>query len=164
MAEDLVKINGRQYDQGSVELKIRNVPIYGFTTCSWSQKRERVKSVQTGKSRRPRGRTGGKYTTEAFKITVRRDTASVIKLMLAEAATDGQSYGSVDDTPIVLQYIEDESNQKPVSCEFIDCALVSDGGNSEEDGPDMVELEFDFLYLDETIDGKKCTLYDGSGI
>lgn len=162
MAEDKVRINGNQYDQGSVELKIYNMPVYGFTAAAWSQKRERQKSVSTGKDRRPKGRTRGKYVTEALKLTVRRDTASAIKLMLAEKSSDGASYGDVDDTPIVLQYIEDESNQDPVTVEFLDCALTSDGGNSEEDGPDMVELEFDYMYLDETIAGTKVRLYSGT--
>lgn len=159
MAEDLVRINGNQFDQGSTELKVANIPIYGFTAISWSQKRERVKSVTAGKDRRPKGRTRGKYTTESLKMTVRRDTASAIKLILAERAAGGESYGDVDDTPIVLQYIEDESNQKPVTVEFQQCALISDGGSSEEDGPDMVEIEWDYMWLDETIDGKKVTLY-----
>jgi hypothetical protein len=159
MAEDKIRINGSQYDQGSVELKIANHPIYGFNALSWNQKRTRVKSVTTGKDRRPKGRSRGKYEAESLKMTVRRDTASAIKLMLAELSTDGQSYGDADDVPIVLQYIEDESNQDPITVEFINCALVSDGGNSEEDGPDMVELEFDYMHLDETIAGKKVTLY-----
>lgn len=156
---DQVRVNGAQYDQGSIELKIRNTPIYGFTALSWSQKRERQKSVSAGRDRLPKGRTGGKITYENLKMTVRRDTASEIKLLLAEAATDGQSYGSVSDSMITVQYIEDESSQKPITIEFGSCALVSDGGNSEEDGPDMVELEFDYMALDETIDGKKVTLY-----
>src|SRR5262245_32277787 len=144
MAEDKIRINGAQYDQGSVILKISGVQIHGFNAVSWSHKRERVKSIQTGKDRRPKGRSRGKYTIENLKIGVRRDTASQIKLILAAQAADGQSYGEVDDTPIVLQYVEDESNQSPVTVEFNQCALVSDGGNSEEDGPDMVDVEFDY--------------------
>ena len=158
MSEDVVRINGNQYDQGSTELKIANIPIFGYTALSWSQKRERQKSVTTGKDRLPKGRSRGKMTYENLKITVRRDTASAVKLILAERSTGGQSYGDPTDTPIVLQYIEDGSNQKPVTVEFSDCALVSDSGSSEEDGPDMVELEFDFMRLDETIDGKSVTL------
>lgn len=159
MAEDNVRINGNQYDQGSTELKIRNNPIYGYSAISWSQKRERAKSISTGKDRKPKGRTRGKITYENLKLTVRRDTASAIKLMLAEVAADGQAYGEVDDTPIILQYIETGSNQKPVTVEFSECALVSESGSSEEDGADMVDLEFDYMSLDETIDGKKVTLY-----
>lgn len=156
---DKVRINGAQYDQGSVELKINNEPIYGFTNITWGQKRERVKSVSTGKDRRPKGRSRGKYTTDPFKITVRRDTASMIKLQLAALSSDGENYSEPDQTPIVLQYIEDESNQAPITIEFLECAFTSDAGNSEEDGPDMVEIEFDFMYLDETIDGKKVRMY-----
>lgn len=138
------------------------MPVYGYTALEWSHKRSRVKSVQAGKDRRAKGRTGGKYEVENLKLTVRRDTASAIKLLLAEAASDGASYGNVDDSTIVLQYVEDESNQKPITCEFNQCALVNDGGKSEEDGPDMVDLEFDFMWLDETIDGKKLSLYNAS--
>lgn len=162
MSEDLVRINGNLYDQGSIELKVANVPIYGFTAISWSQKRERVKSVTAGKDRRPKGRTSGKITYESLKMTVRRDTASTLKLLLAERSNDGQSYGDVNDTPIVLQYIEDGSNQRPVTVEFGQCALISDNGSSEEDGPDMVEIEWDYMSLDETIDGKRVSLYHAS--
>jgi hypothetical protein len=159
---DTVRVNGALYDQGSTELKIAGEPVYGYNAVAWSQKRTRVKGYSQGKDRAPKGRTRGKYEVENLKITVYRKTASEIKKLFASRASDGQSYGNPDDVPIVFQYIEDESNQAPVLVEFIDCAVASDGGNSEEDGPDMVEMEFDYMRLDETIDGQKVTLYDAS--
>lgn len=161
--QDVVRIQGNQYDQGSTELKIGNVPIYGYASIDWDHKRERQKSITAGKDRRPKGRTGGKYTPGTLKMSVRRDTASQIKLLLAARVPDGQSYGDADDVPIVLQYVEDVSNQSPTTCEFNQCALVSDGGKSDDSSPDMVDLEWDFMFLDETIDGKKVTLYHSGG-
>lgn len=160
MAEaDKVRINGAQFDRLSTDLKIGGEPIYGYTGATWKQSRTRAKGNGHGKDGLPKGRTRGSMTYETLKLTVRRDTASVIKLQLAERSGDGESYGDPDDVPIVLQYIEDESNQQPVVVEFGDCALVSDNGNVEEEGPDMVEIEFDYMSLDETINGKRVRMY-----
>jgi hypothetical protein len=159
---DKVRINGNQYDFGSTSLKIGDEPIYGYTVANWSQKRERTKGYGAGKHRTPSGRTRGKYTTEPVKFTFRRDTVSQIKLMLAALASDGQSYGNAE-VPIVFQYVEDESNQDPVLVEFFDAAFASEASASEEEGgPDMVEVEFDVMRIDETINGKKLTLYDAT--
>src|SRR5687768_5578506 len=127
---DPLRINGAQYDQGSTELKINNVPIYGYTAVSWAQKRERQHSTSTGKDRRPKGRNGGKMVYENLKITVRRETASQIKLLLADSVPDQESYGNAE-VPVTFQYTEDESNQVPIMNSFGQCYIVSDGGNSE---------------------------------
>lgn len=158
---DKVFINGNQYDYGSTELKIAAEPIYGYTAVNWSQKRERQKGRGAGKDRRPKGQTGGRYEADVVKVTVRRDTASQIKLMLAEQV-DGSNYGNAV-VPIVLQYVEDESNQDPVMVEFFDCTYQDDTNATEEEGgPDSVEISFSVQWIDETINGKKVTLYDSS--
>ena len=158
---DKMRINGNQYDLGSTSLKIDNNPIYGYKAVNWSHKRDRQLGWGSGKDRAPQGRSRGKYTPDNLKVTVRRDTASAIKLMLADRAADAASYGNAI-VPVVFQYVEDESNQDPVTVEFVDCACVSDNGVSEEDGLDMVEMEFSYLRCEETIGGRKVTLFDAS--
>lgn len=160
---DKQRINGNQYDFGSVSLKIADEPIYGFTSLSWSQKRERAKGYGAGKDRTPKGQTGGRVTYEPLKIKVRRDTANEIKLLLAAAASDGQSYGNAA-VPVVAQWVEDETNQLPHTVEFFDCTYQSESPSTEEEGgADEIEIEFSYMKLDETIAGKKVTLYDATG-
>lgn len=164
MASDKVRVNGNLYDFGSTSLRIADEPIYGYTSVGWAQKRERQKGYGAGKDRLPQGRTSGKMVYENLKIKVRRDTSSAIKAILAARATDGQSYGDADDALIVFQYVEEESNQDPILIEFTDSAYVGESNVSEEEGgPDFVELEFDYQKLDETINGKKLTLYSSGG-
>lgn len=161
---DTVRINGNLYDQGSTSLKVADEFIYGYNAVSWAHKRDRQLFTGAGQDRAPKGRTRGKYVPETLKVTCRRDSASYVKTLLAARASDGVSYGNPSDVPVVFQYVEDESNQLPVTVTFVDCALIGDNGNSEEDGPDMTELEFSVMRIEETIDGKTVTLYDSAGL
>ena len=84
------------------------------------------------------------------------DTAQSIRDYLMGLASDGASYGNVI-LPISLQLVE------PVRGEifrlFVDCTLISEGGQDDENpDPNFEDLEFDPMWI-ETNEG---TLFDSS--
>lgn len=158
---DKVRINGNVYDFSSTILKIAGEPIYGYTKVDWKATRTRPRVYGQGKGRTAQGKASGKPEFENLKITVRRDTASEIKDMLANLAPNGETY-SDPVVPITLQYVEDETNQLPLTMEFIDCNYETDANTTEMEGEaDMVEVEFNYIKLDEYINGKRRRIYSG---
>lgn len=155
---DKVRIQGNQYDFASTSCKFDGEPIYGYKAISWSQKRERKKAYGAGKHAAPRGRSRGTYSAEA-KITLWRDTYTELCKALAAKAADATSFGDVE-FPIVLQYVEDESNQDPVTVEFLDVVIGGEDSSSEESGdPDSVEVTLDVMRI--KVNG--LTLYSSEG-
>lgn len=155
---DKVRIQGNQYDFGSTSLKLADEPIYGYVSLSWTEKRERQKGYGAGKSRTPRGKSRGRYTTEPAKLVVWRDTWTEIKKMLAAKSSDGKSYGNVE-FPMVLQYVEDESNQDPITVVFYECTIEGASNSTEEEGGnDKVEVTVAYQRVVEN----DLTLYDSA--
>lgn len=155
---DKIRIQGNQYDFASTSLKIDGEPFYGFTAISWAQKRERKKAYGAGKHAAPRGRSRGVYSAEA-KITMWRDSYTELCKALAAKAADATSFGDVE-FPMVLQYVEDESNQDPVTVELLDVAIVGEDSSAEESGdPDKVEVALDVM----RIKTNGLTLYSSNG-
>lgn len=154
---DKVLINGNMYDFGSTSLKIDDEPFYGYKGITWNQKRERAKAHGQGKHRIPRGKSRGKYSAECT-LTLYRDADTALIDHLASKAADGVSYGEVE-FPMVLQYIEEGSNQDPVTIEFGRCHYGGDDNSNEEGGEaDAVTITIDLIYIKKN--GK--TLFDNS--
>ncbi len=153
---DAQKINGNQYSWSSIELRIDDEPFYGFTSISYSQKRERVKAYGTGAHHAPRGRSAGKYSAEA-KLTGWKSSIQALREALAAKASDGVSYGNVE-FQVVVQYVEDGS-EDPITVEIVDCVIASED-SSEEENPDPLkeDLGLDVMYLKKN----GLTLFDNS--
>ncbi len=152
---DPIRINGNQYDWGSIVIKIDGEPFYGFTDISYSQKRERVKAYGAGRHHAPRGRTRGKYSSEG-KVSAWKSSAEALRQALAAKSADGQSYGDVE-FGIVIQYIE--SDETPITVELFECTIASeDSSESESPDPLKEELGLDVMYIKKN----GLTLFDNS--
>jgi hypothetical protein len=156
---DKVRINGNLYDYSSTNLKIGDEQIYGYMSVGWGQKRERKLGFGSGRSGEPQGISRGKVAREALKLKLRRDTATQVKKLFAAESADGESYGD-RPLPIILQYVEPNSNQDSVQVEFVESYWTNETNSSEIDGdPDAVEVEFTMIRIVETVNGKKLRLY-----
>ena len=54
---DVIRVNGNQVSWGSIVLKFNGQRFYGFTSISFSDKRERVHAYGMGRHHAPRGRS-----------------------------------------------------------------------------------------------------------
>lgn len=152
---DAIRVNGNQYDWGSITIKIAGEDYTGFTAVSHSQKRERGKAYGTGRHHAPRGRTGGKYSAEG-KITGWKGSVQALRAALAGQASDGVSYGNTV-FQVVVQYFEDD--ETPITEELVDCVIASEDASHEE-GTDPLkeELGLDIMYVKKN----GLTLFDNS--
>ena len=71
MIDDL-RVNGNLIGWGSHILKMDGERIYGITSIGFDQKRERSYGYGMTRAHAPSGRTGGKYTPGAVKMTLRK--------------------------------------------------------------------------------------------
>ena len=145
---DSVRINGNQYDWGSITIKVDAEVYSGFDQISYGDKRERTYSYGTGRHRAPRGRTGGKYTPEPVKLRGMRSTMQVLRAHLASKSPDGRSYGNVE-FPICVQYVEPGSaTELPMLVELERCVIVGDTTSDEENtDPSKEEVEISTMLV-----------------
>jgi len=141
MADD-IRVNGNQFDWASIALKLLEERYFGVTAISYGDARERTKAWGMGRSRRPRGRTSGKYVPEPVTITMWKGSSQTFLRALADAG-DGVSFGNTV-FQIVVQYVEPD--ETPITVEIEDC-VVTKVTASEEEGSDplKVELEIDTM-------------------
>lgn len=141
---DTVNINGNLFDFGSQELTFDNNTINGYTSITYGgEKRARTKGYGAGRSRRPRGRTGGKYTPPDVKIKFYLDSWAKVMAWAAAKSADGKSYGDAV-FPAMLQFVEPGFNTHVVK--FDRMSIVEVGGDGEDnDDPNMIEIGFDCM-------------------
>jgi hypothetical protein len=152
---DAIRVNGNQYEFGSLIAKINGEPFAGLTGLKYSQKRERVKAYGTGRHRTPRGRTAGKYSAEA-SVTLWKSSAQELYRMLAALSQDGTSYGNIE-FQIVAQYIE--SDETPITVELFRCVIAGEDADDQESAdPLKEEIALDVMYIKKN----GLTLYDNS--
>ncbi|AKT38254.1 hypothetical protein [Chondromyces crocatus] len=152
---DAIRVNGNQYDWGSIKVKILGEEFYGFTAVSHSQKRERAKAYGFGKHRAPRGRTRGRYSAEG-KMTGWKSSVEALRAFLASQSPDGTNYGDVE-FDIVIQYIEPD--ETPITEELFQCVVASEDASHEENtDPLKEEIGLDVMYIKKN--GR--TLFDNS--
>jgi hypothetical protein len=141
---DTVRIQGNPHDWGSTIFKIASERYFGFSSIGWGEKRNRKPVFGSGRSRRPRGQTNGKYEPGTIKIKGEKAMILQLKEDLARLSASGRSYGD-PKVPIVLQYIE--YGQKPITEAFYNCAFISqDNQNEDNEDPITDEVEFTFEY------------------
>ena len=142
---DQIRINGNLFSWGSIICKVDGDLFCGFNSISYGDKRERVKGYGMARHHTPRGRSAGKYTTEAGKLGGTTDAAHALRVKLASLAPDRISYGNVEFL-ITVQYVE--SDLLPLHVDLTRCVIVGDT-TSHEEGPDPLkaELEFDYFYI-----------------
>jgi hypothetical protein len=128
---DSVRINGNIYSHGSMVIKVDGERFQGFTSITYADKRERTPVYGLGKHHAPRGRTRGKYTVENTKLVGPIDTMMKLRDALAAASFDGVSYGDYE-FEIVVQFIEENSNQTPHTVVLESCVYVGTTASNEE--------------------------------
>jgi hypothetical protein len=142
---DQIRVNGNQFNWGSIIAKVDGERFYGFTGITYADKRERVKAYGMGRHQAPRGRSRGKYTTEAVKLTGWTGSVQELRAKLATLASDGVSYGDVE-FEMTVQYIE--TGEQPMHVELERC-VISGNSTSNEEGADPMkeEVEIDVMLI-----------------
>jgi hypothetical protein len=142
---DQIRINGNLFSWGSIICKVDGDLFSGFNSITYGDKRERVKGYGMARHHVPRGRSAGKYTTEAGKLGGTLDAVHALREKLASLSPDKISYGNAAFL-ITVQYVE--SDLLPLHIDLVRCVIVGDT-TSHEEGPDPLkgELEFDYFYI-----------------
>lgn len=151
---DAIRVNGNQYEWGSIVIKIDGDEYHGTTAVNHSQKRERTKAYGTGRHHAPRGRTRGKYSAEG-KLTMWKSSAQALRQALANSVGTN-SYGD-KVFQVVIQYIE--TDETPITEELVDCVIASEDASHEENtDPLKEEIGLDVMYIKKN----GLTLFDNS--
>jgi hypothetical protein len=145
VADDTVRIRGKAFSAASVVLRVAGLRLSGWSAIDWDQKRERKMVFPQDETQEPDAITKGKTTPGVLKITMRRETAQLVKEHLASKA-GSTSYGDAEGWGTTLQYVE--GTKKPVVLEFRNQWWAS-GAGSEKDGIDESNenVELGFLKL-----------------
>lgn len=144
MADD-IRVNGNQISWGSIILKLDSERFTGFTSISFSDKRERVKAYGMTKHHAPRGRSRGKYTIEPVKLVGWKGSVAAFRAALALRANDQISYGDVE-FQIVVQYVD--TGELPLTVEIDRCVWTSNSSSDEESAdPLKEEIEIDGMLI-----------------
>jgi hypothetical protein len=149
---DSIRINGNVYSHGSMIVKVAGERFYGFTDIGYAQKRERTLVYGQGKHHAPRGKTRGKYTPEASKLGGPIDTMQAFRDALAALSESGESYGDAE-FEVTVQFIEENSSQKPHTVVLERCHYVGDSASHTE-GTDPSKEEVEILPEKIKKDGK----------
>jgi hypothetical protein len=145
MADDL-RVNGNQLSWGSIVLKVDDERFTGFTSISFSDKRERVKAYGMTRHHAPRGRSRGKYTIEPVKLVGWKASVQKLREGLGAKASDTKSYGDVE-FQIVVDYVESEDYGMTVVIHR--CVWASNSSSDEESAdPLKEEIEIDAMYIE----------------
>lgn len=140
---DAARINGLQISFSSIKLKVDGEPFTGFTSIKYDDGIETQYSYGSGRARKPRGRTGGKYMPEPLVITMAKSSAQTLRAQLAASSPTGKSYGMVE-VPIVLQYIEPDD--ATITVEFDRARYVKTSASNEDSAdPSNEEITFSVM-------------------
>lgn len=142
---DPIRVNGNLYSWGSIILKVDAERLRGFTSISFSDKRERVKGYGSARHHAPMGRSRGKYTIDPVKVVGFKGAIQTLREQLAAKAADGISYGDVE-FDVVVQYVE--SGEDPYTVEIERCVFASNSSSDEESAdPLKEEIELDAMLI-----------------
>lgn len=156
---DQIRVNGNQLSWGSITCKAGGVLYTGFTSITFSDKRERVLAYGMGAHHAPRGRSRGKYTPDPVKLVGWRASVAALRKQLAELSADGISYGDVE-WEITAQYFENNDNDgQPLIVVAERCVWTSNNA-ADEENPDPLKEEIEALPM--LIRRNQYTLFDSS--
>jgi hypothetical protein len=142
---DQVRINGAQVSWGSIKVKIAGETFHGFTSLSYGDKLEVVKSYGMGKAHAPRGRSRGKYIIDPVKLAGPPSSMEALRVKLASMSSDSESYGMVEFL-IVAQYLE--PGEPPMTAEIEGCRYIATVENREESAEVLKdECEIDAMLI-----------------
>lgn len=142
---DRIYVNDNQLSWGSIICKVAEVRIYGFTSLTFSDKREREKAYGMGRHQGPRGRSRGKYTADPVKLGGYRAAVAELRKTLAEKSADGKSYGDVE-FQVVATYFENDELPLIVVAER--CVWISNNATDEEGAGNLKEeIEVDPMFI-----------------
>lgn len=144
MSDD-IRINGIAHSWSSTKLKIDGEAYTRVTAISFKDSLEVAKQYGMARHHGPVARSRGRYNTDPVAITMAAGSAKALREQLAAKSDTGTSYGTPSFN-MVLQYIEPD--ESPVTIDFEDCRLISDGASHDE-GPDALttDVEIDPMFI-----------------
>lgn len=140
---DIVRINGRAFSAASVILKLDGFTFEGWKSITYGHKRTRVLVYPQNAAQQPGALTRGKYEPGELKLSMRLESAQLLRERCAAKSLDGKSYGD-HVFPSMLQYVD--GNKPPVKVEFRSCWIASED-NSEGDSPDPSHEDVVFGFM-----------------
>lgn len=153
---DAIRVNGNMYSWGSIVLTIDGEKYYGFTSLSFSEKRERKAVYGMGKAQAPRGMTRGKYSVENTKLSGPLSSVQAVRAALAAKSSNGKSYGDTE-FHVTCQFVE--TDETPVTIEAFRCHWVGSSTDVSEGSDEMTsDIEIQPMWLETN----GMTLFDSS--
>ena len=142
---DQIRVNDNGLSWGSIVPKIDGDPVYGFTSITFSDKRERVKGYGAGRHQAPTRRSRGKYTVDPVKLTGYRAAVAELRDRLAARSPDGLAYGDVEFQVVVTYF---EADEMPLIVVAERCVWVASTATDEE-GSELLkeEIELDAMLI-----------------
>lgn len=142
MADDTVVIRGQAFSAASCILKVATLTITGWTAIDWESARERKPVMAQDGTLMPTSVTKGKVNFSPLKLTLRRETAALIRAKLA-ALAGGNSFGDAFGYGATLQYIE---GTKVEQVEWREMWWAK-GSGGEKEGTDESQTTVELGYL-----------------
>lgn len=142
MSDD-VRINGNVMSWGSIKVKVAGELFTGFTALEYEDARERALFYGMGRSHAPKGKTRGKYTPSACKLTGKKSSIQAVRDKLAALSDSGTSYGDVEFL-VTAEYVD--SGEAPMLVGLEQCHWTKNT-SSEEENPDPLSESMEFLPL-----------------
>jgi hypothetical protein len=140
---DQVNINGNVMSWGSIKVKIAGDLFTGLTGLEYEDARERALFYGMGRAHAPKGKTRGKYTPSACKLTGKKATIQAMRDKLAALSPSGTSYGDVEFL-ITAEYVD--SGEAPMLVALEQCHWTKNT-SSEEENPDPLSESIEFQPL-----------------
>ena len=150
MADDVRTVNGVDVSWGSIILKLADGSrFYGFGDISYGHKLEETVGYGQSKSQAPTRRSRGKYSCEALKVKMYKNTAQILRKKLA--ALSGTNSYSATEFSGMLQFVE-AANGASHRVEFKRLRYVSETASHSE-GADLLVEELELNPLLILVDG-----------
>lgn len=92
---ELVTINGKTFEASGCRLKVAGMPIKGWKSAKYSDKRTRSKVKLMDKSLAPVDLTQGEYNADQITLEMLKQTVQALRNRIALLSTDGTSFGQV---------------------------------------------------------------------
>lgn len=136
-----IRVNGTEYD-GSIILKVAGEEFSGPEEISYDDKIERAKTYGLQKSRRPRGRTKGKYTPGDPTMKGPKKGMMEIRNKLSQLG------GGVISKPVfqvTVSYLDQDGFSTTDVIEDVQLAGIKAGGNATSAEAAMEEWTLDTM-------------------
>lgn len=158
---DTVRVKNTYHSWGQTELRGDGELFNKYQSIDYDEKLEKTLIFGAAKSRKPIGKSAGKYTPGKIKLGCLAGSAAEFEKWMATKASDGRSLTLATIKSLTLQLMSPDD--VPIMIEFSNVGFVSaTDGFKDDSGALTSNIELDFEYAVKDIDGTIVTIWDSS--